>query len=651
MENWTHNLPEESLEDRERLQRLILENAPVGIVTVEPGGLIHSVNPHLCQLLGYSAQELLARNVDDIVHPDDRARDDPLADRLLRGDIKDYDLEGRFIRKDGSELAAEFHINLVRDEQGEPLFFVAQIQDISARLAAQEQERQREELLRLTFENAPICLGITDQQRRLQHANPAFCTMLGYSKEELESMTVDQITHPDDLDETTRLLESLWNRAGDRYMVEKRFLRKDGEIVHCQSHVSVVRNDDGTPLMTIGQVVDISERVRVSREMRQMRTYLKDMIDSMPSMLVAVDRERRVTQWNKVAEQTTGIPASDALGQLAADLLPINEIQAAQIEQALDSGRPVKAERLSITFKGENRIVDALAYPLLAGDVVGAVIRLDDVTDRVRMQEMMVQTEKMLSVGGLAAGMAHEINNPLGAIMQGCQNIQRRLSESLAANQKVAAELDLNLAVVNTYMEQRDILRFLERIQEAGNRAAKIVSDMLSFSRRSELHYEPVDISELLEKSVRLASSDYDLKKDYDIKQVEIERDFDPALGPVECDRTEIEQVILNLIVNAAHAMALHPNPGTPSQIILRTRADGDYARVEVIDNGPGMAEETRRRIFEPFYTTKEVGIGTGLGLSVSYFIIYDQHKGSMQVDSAPGKGARFVIRLPLRQG
>ena len=120
-------------------------------------------------------------------------------------------------------------------------------------------------------------------------------------------------------------------------------------------------------------------------------------------------------------------------------------------------------------------------------------------------------------------------------------------------------------------------------------------------------------------------------------------------MGPLECDKTEIQQVILNLIVNAAQAMGKHPEQGKMPKITLRTRLDGDYARLEVIDNGPGMEEETRRRLFEPFYTTKDVGVGTGLGLSVSYFIVYDQHQGSMQVESAPGEGARFIIRLPLR--
>jgi len=651
MESWVHNQTAESLEEREQLLRLILENAPVGILTVEPEGQrIHSVNPHLCRLLGYSAEELLAMDIEELVHPDDQHKGEPLADQLLAGSISQYDVEVRFIGKNGSIITTDIQVNLVRDPRGEPQLLVGQVQDITTRKKAEEERHRREALLQLTFENAPIGMAVADLEGRVFRANPAFATMLGFSRAELESMTAFDLIHPDDHEETRSATRRLWEGPENSYTVERRHLRKDGSAVTCQSHVSLVRDDQGEPLWSVGQMVDITERLQAVRETQYMRIYLKNMIDSMPSILVAVDQEGMVTQWNAAAVQATGISAEQAVGRDPRELMPIDDQQSALILEAISSGKPVKVERIAVTLKGESRIVDAMAYPLLAGDTIGAVIRIDDVTDRVRMQEMMVQTEKMLSVGGLAAGMAHEINNPLGAILQSCQNIQRRLSEELPANRKTAEELGLDLAVVHQYMESRSILQFLERIQEAGSRASKIVSDMLTFSRRSELHYVPLDLKELFETTVRLASSDYDLKEDYDIKQVDFVLDIDPELGPVECDKTEIEQVILNLIVNAAQAMAKHPVEGKTPQITLRTRLEGDYARLEVIDNGPGMEEETRRRLFEPFYTTKDVGVGTGLGLSVSYFIIYDQHQGSMQVESAPGEGARFIIRLPRRQ-
>ena len=287
-----------------------------------------------------------------------------------------------------------------------------------------------------------------------------------------------------------------------------------------------------------------------------------------------------------------------------------------------------------------------MVYPLIANSAKGAVIRVDDVTARVRIESMMVQTEKMLSVGGLAAGMAHEINNPLGAILQGSQNILRRIGPDLPQNRSVADALGVDLNQLNRYLQERGILRFLEGIREAGSRATKIVADMLSFSRRSESRFTLVDIEDMLETVLRLAASDYDLKKKYDFKRILIARDYDPALGTVYCDKTEIEQVILNLLKNAAQAMA---GDNTPSPAItLRTLREPDNALIEVIDNGPGMDDDILKRIFEPFFTTKEVGVGTGLGLSVSYFIVTEQHNGRLSVMSKPGQGSRFSIRLPL---
>ena len=189
---------------------------------------------------------------------------------------------------------------------------------------------------------------------------------------------------------------------------------------------------------------------------------------------------------------------------------------------------------------------------------------------------------------------------------------------------------------------------FLQGIQDAGIRATSIITNMLAFSRRGKAEMTPAAVEDMLDTVIRLAASDYDLKKKYDFRQIEIVRDYDPALNTILCGHTEIEQVLLNLVRNAAQAMA---SAGTapPHRIILRTRKQGDDALIEVEDNGPGMPEEIRRRVFEPFYTTKVAGVGTGLGLSVSYFIITEQHQGMISVSSAPGQGACFTIRLPIK--
>jgi len=267
----------------------------------------------------------------------------------------------------------------------------------------------------------------------------------------------------------------------------------------------------------------------------------------------------------------------------------------------------------------------------------------------VRIEQMMVQTEKMMSVGGLAAGMAHEINNPLSGVLQSSQNIQRRISPDIQANRHTADALGIDLELVYRYLDERGILGFIDTIQQSASRASRIVDDMLAYSRGTGADFQPARVEEMLDTVVRLAASDYDLKKKYDFKQVEIVREYDPQLETLVCDHTEIEQVLLNLIKNAAQAMVEGDTP-RPHRIILRTRREDEYGCIEVQDNGPGMDEQTQRRVFEPFFTTKVVGVGTGLGLSVSYFIVTEQHKGTIDVTSSPGEGACFTVCLPLKE-
>jgi signal transduction histidine kinase len=273
------------------------------------------------------------------------------------------------------------------------------------------------------------------------------------------------------------------------------------------------------------------------------------------------------------------------------------------------------------------------------------VVRIDDVTARVRIEEMMVQSEKMMSVGGLAAGMAHEINNPLGIIAQSCQNLVRRLSDEIPKNREVAAAVGLDLECMRRYMTERCLYQFIEGIQEATVRAGRIVTEMLAYSRRSTSSFVKASLSDLVETVLHLASHDYDVKKNYDFRRITIERDYDVHSDLIFCEPTAIEQVLLNLLKNAAQAIAGYPQQAHPT-ITLRLREEDQWLRLEVIDNGPGMSAEVCHRLFEPFFTTKPVGMGTGLGLAVAYFIVTEQHHGHLEVDSIPGKGSHFTLRL-----
>ncbi|MCD4719869.1 MAG: cache domain-containing protein [Desulfobacula sp.] len=275
---------------------------------------------------------------------------------------------------------------------------------------------------------------------------------------------------------------------------------------------------------------------------------------------------------------------------------------------------------------------------------------LMDITQRHLTQQIMVHTEKMLSLGGLAAGMAHEINNPLAGMMQNAQVIHNRLTKNMPANDKIAKKIGTSMTIIKKFMEERNILHHLENINEAGIRAATVIKNVLSFAKKSDSNKNTQYLSHLIEKTLKLAQNDYDLKKRYDFKQIKITRDYDPDLPFVFCNGSKIQQVFFNIFKNAADAMHEGNLHHEKPILILRLLKDENMARIEIEDNGPGMDKETCKRIFEPFFTTKEVDKGTGLGLSVSYYIIVEDHKGEMSVESSPGKGTCFIIKLPLGQ-
>jgi PAS domain S-box-containing protein len=391
---------------------------------------------------------------------------------------------------------------------------------------------------------------------------------------------------------------------------------------------------------------EVTRRTESEARVAGLKDDLSAVIDSMPLALIAVDQNDVVGQWNRRAETVVGLPRERALGRAAREVL-------ADFWPAVDASRakhpsgPVLAtERLHIEREGNRRSFDVTFYPLARGYLQGGVVMIGDVTEQERLEEVIMQTEKMISLGGLAAGMAHEINNPLGIVAQAAQNVQRRTSPDLEANRTAAEAAGISLEGLQQYLEVRGVHQFIGDIRNAAGRAAVIVANMLEFSRRAPVAKVPVLLGEVLERALTLAGSDFDLRKQYDFRRIEIVRDFTPSLPPVEGVVIELEQVFLNLIKNAAQAMALGGQ--TTPQLKLSTLAEGKYAVVVVEDNGPGMDEATRRRVFEPFFTTKAPGVGTGLGLSVSFSIITRNHKGTISVRSSKGAGAAFTVRLPL---
>ena len=398
---------------------------------------------------------------------------------------------------------------------------------------------------------------------------------------------------------------------------------------------------------------ELEDRKKAQRNLKESEKKYRYLFDHAPAGMYEIDfTENKFTDVNDIFVKYTGYSRKELLSVDPYSLLT-------------PESRKLFDERFEKLVRGED-IPNEFEYEILGkqgqklnvilnnhyvyenNQLKGARVVAHDITERKKIEKMIIQSEKMMSVGGLAAGMAHEINNPLAGMMQNAQVIRNRLTQDLDINRKAAAELGIDMETINKFMENREILKQLDNINAAGIQASKIIDNMLSFAKKSDSNRGKHRLEELIDKTIELAESDYNLKKNYDFRQIRIIREYQTDVPPVWCEASKIQQVFFNIIKNASEAMREDPGNKAPEMIFRLNRYSETMVGIEVEDNGPGIEKETQKRIFEPFFTTKPVDRGTGLGLSVSYFIIVNDHKGKIDVESGPGKGTLFTIKLPI---
>lgn len=390
----------------------------------------------------------------------------------------------------------------------------------------------------------------------------------------------------------------------------------------------------------------ITSRAAAEQKLSHTKVLLDTTLNLMPNAVLALDRGGRILLCNRRAEIWLGLASQKATGHRLQTLIPELADALPDPEEAEISGyrEPTQLKQVELNSLTSPVIADLMIFHLEPGQPAATVVRIEDISQRLKMEELMVQSEKMLTVGGLAAGMAHEINNPLGAILQNLQNVRRRLNTQLPVNQKVAHLTGLNLDQLQHYLELREIPQLMDHIREAGERAAGTISNMLNFSRDHMTDLTPNDLNGIVRNSLVLARNELVLKT------IRITNDLQDDLPLIPCVSGELQQVLVNLIQNALHALDAFnaPSPEWQPLIEIRSWRDGNHVHLSVSDNGPGVPEHQTPHIFEPFYTTKEVGEGTGLGLSVSYFIVTARHNGTLTYEANKPHGACFHLKLPL---
>ncbi|MCK5148574.1 PAS domain S-box protein [bacterium] len=652
-------LAEEALRQSEKNFRLLFEHSPLGTYIATTDGIIIDANQSLLKILGSNSIED-TKQINVLTFP-------PLLENGYSAEFKKCIQTGeiRFIELAyrsnwGKELFLSNYLIPLLDENGNIEKVYTLMEDITERKIADVKVNESEARYRTLVENAPEAIVVLDiKVGKFVDFNENAEKLFKLSREELLKASPISLS-PEFQQDGQRSSESSVNAvnkavAGEIPVFEWTHIDSTGKEIPCE--VRLLRLPSTSEILVRGSVIDISRRKQAEYELQHLRNYLSNIINSMPSILVGVDKDGGITQWNNEAERLSGISVENAMGQPLDRLIPHLAKAMEQVREAM------RTRKVCFTPKQLRNREDGMVYenitifPLIANGVEGAVIRIDDVTEQVQLEEMMIQSEKMMSVGGLAAGMAHEINNPLAGILQTLQVILNRVSHGLDKNIIVADSIGISFDDVGKYLQERGLIDMMNTVMDSARRAATIVDNMLSFSRKSESKPVAVNVNELIDKTIDLCATDYDMKRNHDFLDLEIIREYVEDLPALHCESSKIQQVILNILKNGAEAMA---SIGTLSSskaaekgcFIIRTSFEYGAIRLEFEDNGPGMDELTRRRIFEPFFTTKPTNMGTGLGLSVSYFIITENHGGEMWVEAAPAGGTKFVIKLyPDRQG
>jgi PAS domain S-box-containing protein len=600
--------------------------------------------------IGYSAEELKLKTITDICPGLTTEVFHKLVAPLANKDKERVRQEAIFHRRDKTTYPVDIFIQF-----SEHLFYpvyVLQAVDLTERKKHEQELQNAVDIINKSSSVAFIWqkaegLPIIFVTKNVQQ-------IFGYSAEDLlaQKKSYTQLIHPDDYDSYMAEIDS-GARNPNQQIIDHcsyRIIARDNEIKWVSDYTYIKRDQEGDIIYYQGIVDDITALKENEFALRRSRDEWERTFHAIPDIVTLLDREYRIVKINQAGCRQFGLPSHEIAGtpchRLFGDIdYPCAECPVSDTMTSLTScTQEIFHEKLNKTFL-------VTTSPMLDdnGEVIFIVHVAKDITAHKKMEQQLFQAEKMTTIAGLAAGVAHEINTPLSAILQSIEVVRNSLDSGSSDNRQTAGECGLDLEKVHRYFKEKELDFYLDGIRTSALTASRIITNLLDFSRPQKGDLQEVAINQLIENSLDLARADYNLKKKYDILHIAVKEEYGADMPLVMCVPMEIEQVMLNLIKNAVHAMVDGAGTENPC-ITLRTAREGEAIRIEVGDNGPGIEESVQKHIFDPFFTTKEPGLGTGLGLSVSYAIIHDKHHGDIRVESKTGQGATFVLLLPLRQ-
>jgi two-component system, NtrC family, sensor kinase len=642
----------------------IFMDARLGMALVDETGHYVHVNPALCAMLGHSEPELKGRSFTDVTHSEDGAHDLDRLVALRSGPPNSVELEKRYIARDGGVIWAMVNIASVTDPQpGEG--FVVQVQDITERKHAESELAAERQLLDAFLETTHDQVYFKDRLSRFIRVSNAEAAALGFTSPQ------DAVGKTDaDVFSEAHAAKALADEQGvirtGQPILDHEELESfpDGREAWVSTAKLALRDDRGQVIGTYGVSRDITHRKRAEDLLRETEERWRTLLANSQEIVLLIGDDGRIAFANPAVQRWLGFSPDELIG--SSGLLSTDADDEAALADAFKRaapGAPVSVNHRVRHKDGSWHHLESTVVCLRDDPVVaGLLITARDVTEWVALEKERKRLElerrvsqRLEAVGQLAAGIAHEINTPLQYVSDSvtflkdaAENLVKLcavyhyllhtdeiITKPERRRQALAAEEDADLE----YLDER-IPSAFTRTVEGINRVTSIVQAMKRFSHPSSSQMTPADLNEAITTTLAVCRNEYKYVADVTLELGE--------LPLVTCHVGEINQLLLNLIINASQAIE-EQVAGTAARgtITIVTRVRDDRVEIEVSDDGPGIPPELQDRIYEPFFTTKEIGKGSGQGLALARATI-EQHSGSIECISAPGEGTRFTVQLPL---
>lgn len=519
-----------------------------------------------------------------------------------------YGMENEFVYPDGSKQWFELSIQPVPEG-----VFILSI-DISERKQAEESIKESEERYRMLFNSVNDAILVRELVEKKEwssykEVNDIACQRYGYDREELKLLKPDDL-RATDLPKNSDVIKNLLKN--DKVVFETIHKAKKGEIfpVEVSSHLFQYK---GKPTI-ISIVRDITERKKAEKALAESEERYRNLVENLNDAIFNLDNEGKISYISPIIETMSDYKMEELIGRSFTELVHPDDLPGLvnSYEKTI-RGELEPYEFRVLRKSGTYTYVSTSSRPVYKdGELMGISGVLSDITEKKRMQEQLLQTEKLSSLGGIISGVAHELNNPLAAIIGNTQLLMRR-------------EIP------------KEIKDKLETIKKESIRSSKIIGGLLSFAREHKSERKMIDINNIIRESCKLR--EYELRMD----NIQFDLDLSDKVEETSADPYQLQQVFVNIINNSHNALKSKKG----GRLVIRSYERNDKIFVEIEDNGPGIPKENIKKVFDPFFTTKEVGEGTGLGLSIVYGII-KKHGGTIYVDSNVDKGTKVTIELPV---